>query len=316
VRDFLAITGPTTSGKTRLSMAVAGLVDAEIVCMDSRQIYRGMDIGTDKAPSEFHERVPHHGLDIRAPNEAYSAGQFGRDARSWITEIRGRGRVPLFVGGTGLFLKALTDPIFRQPKLDPERLQRLRRFLDSRPREELVRWVGGLDPARERLARQGGPQRLGRTIEVALLTGRTLSWWHERGEPDQEPLSGVIVVLEMDREELDRRIDARVTRMVDAGLVDEVNGLLERGYGPDDPGMSGTGYREICASLRGEMSLDDALERMRSQTRKYARRQLTWFRHQLPEDTVRVDASLPLTVQTEEVAAAWEERRQHRGGME
>jgi tRNA dimethylallyltransferase len=157
---------------------------------------------------------------------------------------------------------------------------------------------------------------LGRTIEVALLTGRTLSWWHERGEPDQEPLSGVIVVLEMDREELDRRIDARVTRMVDAGLVDEVNGLLERGYGPDDPGMSGTGYREICASLRGEMSLDDALERMRSQTRKYARRQLTWFRHQLPEDTVRVDASLPLTVQTEEVAAAWVERRQHREGRE
>ncbi len=305
MRDFLAITGPTTSGKTKLSMAVAGLVDAEIVCMDSRQIYRGMDIGTDKAPSEFHERVPHHGLDIRAPNEAYSAGQFGREARRWITEIQGRSRVPLMVGGTGLFLKALTDPIFRQPKMDPERVQGLRRFLSAQPREELERWVGRLDPARALLARQGGPQRLSRTIELALLTGRPLSWWHERGEPDQEPLNGVIVVLEMDRQELDRRIDARVTRMVDVGLVDEVRRLLERGYGPDDPGMSGTGYREICASLRGELSLDDALDRMRSQTRKYARRQLTWFRHQLPEDAVRVDASRPLSAQAEEVVEAW-----------
>ena len=305
MRDFLAVTGPTTSGKTKLSMAVAELLDAEIVCMDSRQIYRGMDIGTDKLPSEFRERVPHHGVDIRAPNEAYSAGQFGREAHRWITEIQGRSRVPLLVGGTGLFLKALTDPIFRQPKMDPERVQGLRRFLGAQPREELERWVGRLDPARAVLARQGGPQRLSRTIELALLTGRPLSWWHERGEPDQEPLHGVIVVLEMEREELDRRIDARVTRMVDVGLVDEVRRLLERGYGPDDPGMSGTGYREICASLRGEMSLDDALDRMRSETRKYARRQLTWFRHQLPEDAVRVDASRPLSIQAEEVVAAW-----------
>ena len=189
--------------------------------------------------------------------------------------------------------------------MDPERVQGLRRFLGAQPREELERWVGRLDPARAVLARQGGPQRLSRTIELALLTGRPLSWWHERGEPDQEPLHGVIVVLEMEREELDRRIDARVTRMVDVGLVDEVRRLLERGYGPDDPGMSGTGYREICASLRGEMSLDDALDRMRSETRKYARRQLTWFRHQLPEDAVRVDASRPLSIQAEEVVAAW-----------
>ena len=303
--DFLAITGPTTSGKTALSMVVAEELDAEIVCMDSRQVYLGMDIGTDKAGQELRERVPHHGLDTRAPDEAYSAGQFGRDARLWITEIRARGRVPLVVGGTGFFLRALTDPMFRQPEIDGDRLEALRRHLTTLPREELERWAAKLDRARATMAAEGGPHRLGRTLEVALLTGRPLSWWHEQGEPDVKPLPGVIVILEAPREVLDRRIDARVTRMAEEGLVAEVEGLLERGYGPGDPGMTGTGYREIAAYLAGETSLDEAFDRMRSVTRKYARRQLTWFRHQVPDDAVRIDALQPLAEQAAQVVEAW-----------
>jgi tRNA dimethylallyltransferase len=305
VRDFLAITGPTTSGKTKLSIAVAEALDGEIVCMDSRQIYRGMDIGTDKVSSAHRDLVPHHGLDLRDPDEFYSAGQFGRDARRWIEEISGRGRVPLLVGGTGLFLRSLTDPIFEQPDIDAVRLEGLRGFMAKQSTTELERWVGELDSGRADLAREGGPQRLGRTIEVALLTGRPLSWWHAQGEPDSEALSGLIVVLDRDREELDRRIDARVTRMAADGLVEEVKGLLEKGYGPEDPGMSGTGYREVAAHVRGDMTLEEALDRMRSQTRQYARRQLTWFRHQLPDDAIHVDTSQPLEAQTAEVVAAW-----------
>ncbi len=305
MREFLAITGPTTSGKTQLSIAVAEALDGEIICMDSRQVYRGMDIGTDKVSPEHRNRVPHHGLDLRDPDEFYSAGQFGRDARRWIEEISGRAHVPLVVGGTGLFLRTLTHPIYKQPDIDAARLKALRGFMADRPRTELERWVGALDPGRHDLARDGGPQRLGRTIEVALLTGRTLSWWHDQGTPDQEPLDGLIVVLEKDREELDRRIDARVTRMAAQGLVEEVKGLLERGYGPEDPGMSGTGYREVAAYLGGDMTLDEALDRMRSQTRQYARRQLTWFRHQLPEDTMHIDTSWPLDAQVAQVVAGW-----------
>ncbi len=305
MRDFLAITGPTTSGKTKLSIAVAEALDGEIVCMDSRQIYRGMDIGTDKVSSAHRDLVPHHGLDLRDPDEFYSAGQFGRDARRWIEEISGRGRVPLLVGGTGLFLRSLTDPIFEQPDIDAVRLEGLRGFMAKQSTTELERWVGELDSGRADLAREGGPQRLGRTIEVALLTGRPLSWWHAQGEPDSEALSGLIVVLDRDREELDRRIDARVTRMAADGLVEEVKGLLEKGYGPEDPGMSGTGYREVAAHVRGDMTLEEALDRMRSQTRQYARRQLTWFRHQLPDDAIHVDTSQPLEAQTAEVVAAW-----------
>ncbi len=304
--DFLAITGPTTSGKTALSMQVAQALDAEMVCMDSRQVYRGMDIGTDKASAELRGRVPHHGLDTRNPDETYSAGQFGREARVWISEIRARGRVPLLVGGTGFFLKALVDPMFREPVMEPARLGALRAHLATLPRAELVRWVEELDPDRTRVATEGGPHRLGRTLEVALLTGRPLSWWHTQGPPDQEPLVGVVVILEMPREELDRRIDARVTRMAEEGLVAEVERLLQEGYGLDDPGMTGTGYREVAAFLAGDTSLDEALDRMRSQTRKYARRQLTWFRRQVPDDVVRIDALQPVPDQAAQVLEAWQ----------
>ena len=307
MRDFLAITGPTTSGKTQLSIAVAEALDGEIICMDSRQVYRGMDIGTDKVSTEHRNRVPHHGLDLRDPDEFYSAGQFGRDARRCIEEISERGRVPLLVGGTGLFLRSLTHPIFKEPDIDTARLEALRGFMDKRPTSELERWVEALDSGRTDLAREGGPQRLGRTIEVALLTGRPLSWWHEQGEPDQEPLCGLIVVLDKDREELDRRIDARVTRMAAEGLVDEVKGLLEKGYGPEDPGMSGTGYREVAAYLGGDMTLEEALDRMRSQTRQYARRQLTWFRHQLPQNAMHIDTSQPVETQVARVIEGWKD---------
>jgi tRNA dimethylallyltransferase len=305
VREFLAITGPTTSGKTQVSLAVAEALDGEIICMDSRQVYRGMDIGTDKVSLENRNRVPHHGLDLRDPDEFYSAGQFGRDARGWIEDISGRGHVPLLVGGTGLFLRSLTDPLFKQPDIDATRLEALRGFMAKRTTPELERWVGALDSGRADLAREGGPQRLGRTIEVALLTGRPLSWWHSQDTSDQEPLNGLIVVLDRDREELDRRIDARVTRMAADGLVDEVRDLMGKGYGADAPGMSGTGYREIVAYLGGDMTLEEALDRMRSQTRQYARRQLTWFRHQLPEDAIHVDTSQSVEAQAAQVVAAW-----------
>jgi tRNA dimethylallyltransferase len=275
-----------------------------------------MDVGTDKVSAENRSRVPHHGLDIRGPDEFYSAGQFGRDARRSIEEVTGRGRVPLLVGGTGLFLRSLTDPIFKQPDIDAKRLEALRGFMAKQPTDELERWVGALDSGRIELAREGGPQRLGRTIEVALLTGRALSWWHERGELDEAPLRGLVVVLDMDREELDRRIDARVTRMAADGLVDEVKGLLEEGYGSEDPGMSGTGYREVAAYLRGDMTLEDALDRMRLQTRQYARRQLTWFRHQLPEDALHIDTSRPLDERVAEVVAAWQSRDRAKAGSQ
>lgn len=306
--DFLAITGPTTSGKTELSLQVAEALGGEIVSMDSRQLYRGMDIGTDTVAAEARARVPHHGLDLVDPGERYSAGRFARDVRRWIPEIRARGRVPILAGGTGFFLRAVLEPIFAEPEMDPSRRRRLKAWLEGRPREELERWVRRLDPERAELAVKGGPQRVGRTLEVALLSGRPISWWHREAPADGPPLDGVVVVLELPREELDRRIDARVLRMVERGLVEEVRRLSEEGYGPGDPGMTGTGYREVLAHLRGECTLDEAVEEIQANTRRYARRQLTWFRNQLPEDAVRIDARLPAGDRLRRTLAAWEAR--------
>lgn len=305
----LAVTGATTSGKTDLSLELAHQLGAEIVSMDSRQVYRGMDIGTDKIGRSERRGVPHFGLDLVDPDERFSAGRFARAARGWIEEIESRGHIPLFVGGTGFFLRALLEPIFREPEMDPEALKQLREVLGDFPLEWLTRAVRRLDPVRAPVAIPGGRQRMTRTVEVPLLTGRPLSWWHEHAPQDGPAVPALVVWVELDRDELDRRIDARVARMVEAGLLDEVQGLLDAGYGPDAPGMTGTGYREMVAVLQGRMKLADGLERMRLQTRQYARRQITWFRHQLPDDVLRVDGSLPLDSKVEQVMAAWTERR-------
>lgn len=302
---FLALVGPTASGKTELALALGRALPCEIVSMDSRQVYRGMDVGTAKATPAERARVPHHGLDLVDPDEHYSAGRFARDARLWIREIEARGRVPLLVGGTGFFLRALMDPIFAEPPLDRARVRALRRWLAAQPRPLLEAWAARLDPARAELAAQGGPQRLSRTLVIALLTGRALSEWHRSAPPDGEEVRGVVVKLELPREELDRRIAARARRMLEAGLVAEVQALLARGYAPEAPGMTGVGYREVVSHLCGEMTLEEAVEAVAAATRRYARRQLTWLRNQLPPDAVAVDATAPLPARVEAVLEAW-----------
>jgi tRNA dimethylallyltransferase len=303
---FLAITGPTASGKTDLSLALAERLRVEVVSMDSRQVYRGMDVGTDKVSSSARAAVPHHGLDLVDPDERYSAGQFARDVRRWIPEIVERGALPLLVGGTGFFLRAVMNPIFSEPELDTGRLEALRTYLRGQPRARLEDWVRVLDPDRAPVAVEGGPQRMGRTVEVALLTGRPLSWWHREAPAEAEGVPGLVVVLDLPKEEMDRRIDERVPTMVERGLVEEVRTLLDAGYGPGTPGMSGTGYREIATYLAGETSLEAAVEEIRANTRRYARRQLTWYRNQLPDSALRVSAADSVEAQREQVLEAWE----------
>ena len=276
--------------------------------MDSRQVYRGMDIGTDKVSLQDRARVPHHGLDLVDPDQRYSAGRFAREAAGWIADIRSRGRTPILVGGTGFFLRALVRPLFDEPELDSDRREALQTLLTGWDEEKLGRAVRVLDPERAALAVEGGRQRLSRAIEVALLSGRSLSSWHQ----DQRGASGgvdaakapdiAVCLIELSRDELDRRIEERVERMRDGGLVTEVTRLLAAGFDADSPGMTGTGYREIASHLRGEMTLEDALSAMKTQTRQYARRQLTWFRHQLSESVTVIDGALSFADQVDAVS--------------
>jgi tRNA dimethylallyltransferase len=307
--DALAIVGPTASGKTSLSLDVARLLDGEIISMDSRQVYRGMEIGTAKATAAQREAVPHHGLDVADPDERFGAGRFTRLAREAIADISARGRVPMLVGGTGFFLRALTHPIFREPELDPARRAALDAFLEGLDTAALHAWLARLDAeSAERLKGWGGRQRLIRALELPLLTGRPLSWWHRAAPPEAPPLRPLAVVLDPPREALLAAIDRRVDGMAAAGLEAEVRCLLEAGYGAGDPGMKTTGYMELIPALRGEIPIAEALDAVKRNTRAYAKRQLTWFRHQLPPGAHWLDASRPRAELAEEVARLWRER--------
>lgn len=292
---LLAIVGATATGKTAVAVEVARRCGGEIISMDSRQIYRGMDVGTAKATVAQRAAVPHHGIDLVGPEDRFSAGRFGRYAREMVAEIESRGATPILAGGTGFFLRSLTNPIFREPELEPERRAALERYLADRDEAELKRWLAELDPdSAARLRDWGGRQRLLRALELPLLTGRPLTWWHRHAEPEAPPLHPLVFVLEAPRPLLVQRIDARVDAMVEAGLVEEVARLLGHGYDESAPGMNATGYIELLPYLRGERSLESSLDEIRLNTRAYARRQVTWLRHQLPAGAVRLDATRPV----------------------
>ncbi|HEY0306150.1 MAG TPA: tRNA (adenosine(37)-N6)-dimethylallyltransferase MiaA [Longimicrobiales bacterium] len=305
----LVITGPTASGKTGIAIEVAQAIGGEIISVDSRQVYQGMNIGTAKATPAERAAVPHHGLDLLTPAERYNAGRFAEDARAWIADIRQRGRVPILVGGTGFFLRALTHPMFSEPPLDAERKERLKQWLNRRPPEELLGWLGHLDPVgARRVDDETGRQRIARMIEVALLTGRPLHWWQQQPAEDEAPISTLTIVLTLDRDALYRRINQRVVDMVSAGLVQEVEALLARGYDEHTPGLKTTGYIELIPYVRGETTLAEAIDAIQRATRGYARRQITWFRHQLAEPVIEVDAARPRAEVVELILREW---RQH-----
>lgn len=289
-----ALVGPTASGKTALSLVLAERLGAEIISIDSRQVYRELDIGTAKATADERARVPHHGIDVVGPDEHYSAGRFARDARRWVDEIQSRDSLPLLVGGTGFFLRALIDPVFREPPVDAVRRRTLREHLSDVPSVELERWVRLLDPQRARMAAEGGRHRLMRSVEVPLVTGRSLTWWHEHGTTEGDPVPVRVAILTLPRDVLYERIDRRAAEMFDQGLVDEMRGLLASGYDPALPALTATGYREAASVLAGESTMDEAVRALQQRTRRYARRQLTWFRHQLPGSRLELDGNRPV----------------------
>lgn len=270
------LVGPTGVGKTATAAALAALAPITVISADARQLYRGLDIGTAKPDRATLTRVPHRGLDVIAPGERYSAGRFARDASGWIAEARAVGREPVVVGGTGLYIRALAEGLFREPPFDPERRERLRHWAASLDGAELARWAGRLDPRFS----GGGRQRAARAVEVALLTGHALSWW-QRAARDNGALCPWYIHLTVPREVLHRRLAARVDQMLESGFVSEVRRVLDSGVAPDAPGLDGVGYREVVAMLSGQLPENALREAILVATRRYAKRQETWFRNQL-----------------------------------
>lgn len=304
------IVGPTGVGKTATAVALAALTPITVISADARQIYRGLDIGTAKPDRETLTRVPHRGLDLLDPGERYSAGRFARDAAGWIAEARAAGRQPMLVGGTGLYIRALADGLFREPPFDPGRREQLRSWSESLEGGELARWAGRLDPRFP----GGGRQRAARAVEVALLTGHALSWW-QREARERGTLRPWYIHLTVPREVLHRRLAARVDQMLAAGLVAEVRRVLESGVAPDAAGLDGVGYREVVAMLNGQLAEAALRDAILVSTRRYAKRQDTWFRNQLRsrssvvghqlEDLWTLDASRTPEVLASEIFERW-----------
>jgi tRNA dimethylallyltransferase len=297
---ILVLTGATAVGKTRVATALAQLVPIEIVSADSRQVYSGLDIGTAKPSAAERAAAAYHGLDLVPPVERYSAGRFAADAAGWIARITARGRMPVVVGGTGFYLRALFDGLFEEPALEPERRQRLRGVLAALPGDAVTRWARRLDTA----FRGGGRQRAARAVEVALLTGRPLSALQAAPAP-ATGLEPWYVVLGLPRARLAARIEERTRRMLEAGLVDEVRGLLAAGVAADAPGLTGVGYREVVAHLAGALPAAELPGAIAAATRHYAKRQETWFRHQLRCPVLRLDAAAEPEALAREVLARY-----------
>lgn len=294
------ILGPTAIGKTAVALALAEHLDLEVVSADSRQIYRRLDIGTAKPTRRELQRVPHHGVDIAEPGERYSAGRFALESRDWIATIRDRGRLPVVVGGTGLYVRAIADGLFMEPPLEAGRRRHLEAWTGRLSTADLVRWAGRLDPG----FAGGGRQRAMRAVEVALLSGYPLTWW-QRAARTEAAIDPWYVVLTAPRPVLHQRIAARSAEMVRRGLIEEVAAVLAEGHLSGAPGLDGVGVREAVEYLHGQRDRDSVAEAITIATRQYAKRQQTWFRHQLEGPVWTLDATRPAEELAAVIAAAW-----------
>jgi tRNA dimethylallyltransferase len=282
VADYplLAIVGPTASGKSAVALKIAEELDVEVINYDSVQLFRGFDVGSAKLPAGERRGVPHHLLDCIDPARLFTAGDYRREALQVLVQVRSRGRLPVFVGGTGLYLRALLSGLFEGPARSDGLRRRLSAVADRRGREFLHRLLWRLDaPAAARIQPRD-TQKLIRALEVCMLARQPMSALHARGRPALQGYRVIKIGLNPPRNELYRRINQRVEKMFASGLLDETRALLARPDAGRIKPLEALGYRQAVAALRGEIDLPKAICDTQVATRRYAKRQLTWFRRE------------------------------------
>jgi tRNA dimethylallyltransferase len=277
---LVAIVGPTAAGKSTLALALAALLDGEIINYDSVQLYRGFDIGSGKLPPLERRGIPHHLLDCLEAGDQFTAGDYRREALRVLGEIRERARLPVFVGGTGLYLRAVFLGLFDGPPRSEELRGRLRGLTERRGREFLHRLLKRLDPTAAARIEPRDTQKTVRALEVCVLARTPISKMQARGRSGLEGYQVVKVGLHPERRQLCQRIERRVERMFAQGLLEETHALLMRQDGRQLKALGALGYRQACEVIRGQLSLPDAILQTQAATRRYAKRQMTWFRHE------------------------------------
>jgi len=280
-QQVVAIVGPTASGKSTLAIEVALRLNGEIINCDSVQVYKEIEIATAKVPLAERKGIPHHLIDFVSPMVNYTAGEWAREAAQVIEEIQDRGKMPLLVGGTGFYLRALRRPFFTSPQTDASLRERITQVRERRGPEYLHRLLKRVDPlAALRFFPRDWP-RVQRALEVRLQTGRSITeQLDERPEPHESTRRLRILALTPPRKELYQRINQRTERHFAAGLVDEVKTLLDKGVPAHSNALGAHGYRRVVEFLQSRRTLESAIEQTSLDVRHYAKRQLTWFRHE------------------------------------
>lgn len=277
---LLVIMGPTAVGKTRLALGLARRLSGEIISADSAQVYRYMDIGTDKPDAATLAAIPHHLVSIRDPDEEFSVADFQRLAQAAIADIAARGRIPIMAGGTGLYIRAVVRGyVFPAGGRDPDLRRRLQAEAEEAGAAALHRRLATLDPEAAARIDARNVRRVVRALEVVLRTGVPISRWQVL-TAGTGPYDALLIGLTRDRDDLYRRIEARVEDQLQRGLVEEVRRLVDRGYHPGLPAMQALGYKEVAAHLTGAYPYEEMVRVLKRNTRRYAKRQWTWFRRE------------------------------------
>ena len=275
---IIVVCGPTGIGKTSTGIEIAGVFNGEIISADSMQVYRYMDIGTAKPTPDERARVHHHLIDIIDPVESFDAAQFAKSAHKVIIELQGRGITPFVVGGTGLYIKALVHGLFRAKTADKNIRIRLKKEAVVRGTDFLYKRLSECDPDSTERIHPNDTYRIIRALEIYETTEKAISKYHREHKFADSPYKVLKIGLQINREALYDRINRRVDAMIDAEFVDEVKGLLEKGYSADLKSMQAIGYRHMIDFIKERISWDEALRTLKRDTRRYAKRQLTWFR--------------------------------------
>jgi tRNA dimethylallyltransferase len=275
---LVIISGPTASGKSSLAVELGRLFNGEVISADSMQVYKLMDIGTGKPTCEERRGVAHHLIDVVYPDEEYTAARFRTEASNKINEIAARGKTVILAGGTGLYIKALTQGLFSGPEANRELRQELVAIAAGQGREALHEMLRKIDPEGASRIHPNNLNRVVRAIEVFELAGRPISSLQKEHSFSEERYECLKIGLNAGREPLYAAIDARVDQMISAGLLEETRALSDMGFGYDLKPMCGLGYKEMSGFLKGEYPFEEAVRLMKRNTRHYAKRQLTWFR--------------------------------------
>ena len=275
----IAIIGPTAVGKTKFSLELAGRLNAEVISVDSRQVYRYLDVGTDKVSLEIRREILHHLIDVADPDQIYSAADFASQATDAIERIRKRNRVPLLIGGTPFYYRALYGTLSEDLPKDTAVRKLLEEEIEERGLAELHSELSAIDPEAAAKIHPNDPVRTMRALEIYRITGKPATWWYGNQAKMESPFDIFYIGLIRDRSNLYKNIAARVREQFSNGYPEEVEWLLAQGYSPSLPALQGFGYRELVQYVKGSCSYEEALEGDIRSTKAFSRRQMTWFRH-------------------------------------